>query len=196
MAYDEQEMRKSKVVVQTPSSRREVVQTERQYAPERSGTSTAIVAALVVVSVAVVALLLLFLMTRSSNDTNNANLAAQQQPAPQTTIVQPAKQQPQPPVIVQQPPASQPAPVIVNPAPSSGTAPSVPDDTSIQAEIDKRLAKDSTLSTLGIIVTVLDGKATLTGTVKTDQLKHQVEKLVRAVKGVKAVDNQIVISGT
>jgi hyperosmotically inducible protein len=55
--------------------------------------------------------------------------------------------------------------------------------------------KDSTLSTLGITATVADGKVTLTGTVKTDQLKHQVEKLVRAVKGVKTVDNQIVVSG-
>jgi hypothetical protein len=189
MAYDEQETRQNRVVVQTPSSRREVVETERQYAPERSGVSTAMVAALVVVSAAVVALLVLFLMNRSSNDTNNANLAAQQQP-PQTTIVQQPAQQP--PVVVQQPaPASQPAPIIVNPP--AGSAASVPDDTSIQAEIDKRLAKDSTLSALVITATVLNGKVTLTGTVKTEQLKHQVEKFVQAVKGVKAVDNQILV---
>jgi len=170
------------------------METERQYAPERSGVSTAMVAALVVVSAAVVALLLLFLMTRSSNDTNNDNLAAQQQPAPQTTIVQQPAQQ-QPPVIVQQPaPASQPAPIIVNPP--AGTTASVPDDTSIQAEIDKRLEKDATLSSLVITATVLNGKVTLTGTVKTEQLKHQVERLVRAVKGVKAVDNQIVVMST
>ncbi len=193
MAYDEQETRKNRVVVQTPSSRREVVETERQYAPERSGVSTAMVAALVVVSAAVVALLLLFLMTRSSNDTNNDNLAAQQQPAPQTTIVQQPAQQP--PVVVQQPaPASQPAPIIVNPP--AGTTAGVPDDTSIQAEVDKRLEKDATLSSLLITATVLNGKVTLTGTVKTEQLKHQVEKLVRAVKGVKAVDNQIVVMST
>ena len=189
MAYDEQETRQDRVVVQTPSSRREVVETERQYAPERSGVSTAMVAALVVVSAAVVALLVLFLMNRSSNDTN-ANLAAQQQP-PQTTIVQQPAQQP--PVVVQQPaPASQPAPIIVNPP--AGSAASVPDDTSIQAEIDKRLAKDSTLSALVITATVLNGKVTLTGTVKTEQLKHQVEKFVQAVKGVKAVDNQILVT--
>jgi hypothetical protein len=192
MAYDEQETRKNRVVVQTPSSRREVVETERQYAPERSGVSTATVAALVVVSAALVALLLLFLMTRSSSD-NNDNLAAQQQPAPQTAIVQQPAQQP--PVVVQQPaPASQPAPIIVNPP--AGTTAGVPDDTSIQAEIDKRLEKDATLSSLVITATVLSGKVTLTGTVKTEQLKHQVEKLVRAVKGVKAVDNQIVVMST
>lgn len=185
MAYDE-EITRNRVVVQTPSSRREVVETGRQYAPERTGVSTAMVAVLVVVSAAVVALLVLFLMNRTSNDTNNANLAAQQQPA----IVQPAQQQP--PVVVQQPaPASQPAPIIVNPP--AGTTASVPDDTSIQAEIDKRLSKDSTLSSLALTATVLNGKVTLTGTVKTEQLKHQVEKLVRAVKGVKAVDNEIVV---
>jgi hypothetical protein len=191
MAYDEQTS-KSRVVVQTPASRREVVQTERQYTPEGSGMSAAMVTALVVVSLAVIGLLLLFFMTRSQDDANNnANLAAQQQP-PQTTVVQQPSQQP--PVIVQQPaPASQPAPIIVNPAPTGGTEAGVPDDGSIRAEIDKRLLEDPKLSNLGITATVTAGRVTLTGKVNTEQLKHQVEKLVRAVRGVKAVDNQIVV---
>ncbi len=195
MAYDE-ETKRSKVVVETPSARREVTRTEREYAPPRDGMSTATVTVLVVLGVAVVGLLLLLFMNMQSNQ-NNANLAAQQ-PTPQTTIVQQPAQQP--PVIVQQPATQQP-PIIINP-PASGTAPSsapnapsVPDDGSIQAAIDKRFHNDSLLSTLDITATVTNGKVLLVGRVKSDQLKNQVEKTVRSIKGVKSVDNQIVVAG-
>ena len=47
------------------------------------------------------------------------------------------------------------------------------------------------ISTLGITASVIDGKATLIGTVKTAALKTQVERLVKSVKGVKSVDNQL-----
>ncbi len=199
MAYDESESKRSRVVVETPTARREVTETQRQYTPERGGTSTATVAVVVILAVGVVVLLLLLIMNRQSND--NANLEAQQQsqqPAPQQPVIvqQPAQQQ-QPPIIVQQPaaPSSQP-PVIVNqPAPAGGSVPAIPDDGSIQAEIDKRLQKDSVLSTLDVTATVANGKAMLVGSVKSDYLKSQVEKLVRSVKGVKSVDNKIVVSG-
>ena len=39
----------------------------------------------------------------------------------------------------------------------------------------------------------LDGKVTLTGTVKSEALKSQVDRAIRAVRGVKQVDNQIVV---
>ena len=192
MAYDE-ETRKSRVVVQTPESRREVVRTERQYAPERNGMSSAMVAVLVIVSVAVVGLLVLFLTMRMQTDANdNANLASREQP-PQTTVVQQPAQQP--PVIVQAPaPATQTAPIIDNPpASTGGTTPGAPDDGAIQAAIAKSLQKDPTLSALGIIATVTGGRVTLTGTVRDVQLKDKAERLARTVKGVKAVDNQIVV---
>ena len=66
-------------------------------------------------------------------------------------------------------------------------------DSTIQAAIDKRLNDDPELSTLGITATVLDGKVMLVGTVKTDALKTQVERVVKQVKGVKHVDNQITV---
>ncbi len=74
---------------------------------------------------------------------------------------------------------------------SGATTSGAPDDGSIQAAIDKKLNNDSTLSTLGVTATVLNGKVTLMGTVKTVALKSQVERAVRNVKGVKSVDNQI-----
>src|SRR2546422_122078 len=111
MAYDEQETKHSRVVVETPNARREVSRTEREYTPERGG----------------------------------------------------------------------------------GAASRVLDDSSIQAEIDKRIHDNPTLSALGITATVQNGKVMLVGMVKSDQLKNQVEKLVRSVKGVKRVDNQIIV---
>jgi len=191
MAYDEEQAKRSRVVVQTPTSRREVVESESVRAPERSGISAGMVGVLVVVAIALITILVLFWMSNQPTNDANANLAAQQQPAPpQTTIVQqPAAQQP--PVIIQQPaPVTQPAPVIVNPA-GGGTATNPNDDSTIQAAIDKQLADDPTFSTLGITATVMDGKVTLLGSVKNDGLKNQVEKMVRRIKGVKAVDNQI-----
>jgi osmotically-inducible protein OsmY len=98
-------------------------------------------------------------------------------------------------VIIQQPaPATQPAPIIVTqPAGGGSTMPaeSVNMDSTIQTAVDKKLSDDADVSTLGITATVLDGKVTLLGTVKTEALKTHVERIVKQVKGVKSVDNQI-----
>ena len=201
MAYDDEQTRKSRVVVETPNARREVVRTETARVPERSGMSGGLVAALVIAAVALVTILFLFLMSRQTEDTTNANVALTTQqptPLPQTTIVQQPAPQQQPPIIIQQPaaPATQPAPIIVSPpASSGGTGRNGIDDTTIQSNIEKRFSDDPTFSSLGLSVMVIDGKATLTGTVKSQALKNQVERLVKGVKGVREVDNQILVSG-
>ena len=192
MSYDDQESRRSRVVVETPNTRREVTHTEAVRG-DRDGISGATVGVIVVLAIALVTILILFLMS-GQTDTANDNLALQQQPVqPNTTIVQqPAAQQP--PVIIQQaPPATQQAPIIVT-QPASGGATTGPDDSTIQSEIDKRILDDPNLSTLGVTVSVIGGKATLIGTVKSETTKSQFERLVRAVKGVKDVDNQILVS--
>jgi hypothetical protein len=196
MAYDEEQAKRSRVVVETPTARREVVHSEAVRTPERSGVSAGMVGVLVVVAIALITILVLFWMSSQPTTDANSNLAAQQQPAPpQTTIVQqPAAQQP--PVIIQQPaPVTQPAPIVVTPGVTTGgaTAPNPNDDSTIQAAIDKQLTDDPTLSTLGITATVINGKVTLLGTVKNDSLKAQAERLVRRIKGVKSVDNQITV---
>jgi hypothetical protein len=190
MAYQEKQAESRRVVVETPNARREVVHSEAVRYPERSGVSGAALAAIVVGVIALAAIIILFVMNQQQNDANT-NVA---QTPPQTTIVQQPAQQP--PVVVQQPaPVTQPAPVIINGAPAAGgsttTTSSGPDDGSIQTAIDKKLNNDPTLSTLGVTATVLNGKVTLMGTVKTEALKSQVERAVRNVKGVKSVDNQI-----
>ena len=138
-------------------------------------------------------MLVLFWMS-SQPTTDNANLAAQQ---PTTVVQQPAPVQ-QPPVIVQQPApvTTQPAPIIVTP-PAGGTTTSSTStdsmsmDSTIQAAVDKKISDDPEISTLGITASVVNGKVMLIGTVKTEALKTQIERMVKQVKGVKAVDNQI-----
>jgi uncharacterized integral membrane protein len=191
----EQQAESRRVVVETPSARREEVHSESVRYPERNGVSGAALAAIVVGVIALAAIIILFALNRQ--DTTNDNLAAQQQ-QPTTIVQQPAAQQP--PIVVQQPAAQQPAPVIINgqpaPATSGGSTTSTssgPDDATIQAAVDKKLADDPNFSSLGIIVSVVNGKATITGTVKSESLKAQIERAVHNVKGVKSTDNQITV---
>lgn len=203
MSYDEEQHKRSRVVIETPTARREVVQTVTARAPERRGVSTGVVAALVIGAVALVTILFLFILNRQNNGTEvTANVSTTATPLPQQPVI--IQQQPTPlpqtPIIIQQPATTttQPPIIIEQPAPAT-TAPAtttrVNDDAAIQSAIDKKMAEDATLSTVGVTVTVIDGKATLIGTVDTQALKSQVERLVKAVKGVRAVDSQIIVSG-
>ena len=192
MAYDDEQARRSRVVVETPNSRREVTQTE-SVRNDRGGISGATVGIIVVVAIALITIVVLFLMNGQQTDTTNANLAEQQPAAQQPVIVQQPVQQ-QPPVIIQQPaPAGQPPVVINQPAPA-GAPVNTSNDGPIQTAIDKKISDDPALSALGITATVLDGKVTLTGTVANETVKSQVDRTIRAVKGVKQVDNQLVVS--
>jgi len=203
MAYDEEQQKRSRVVIETPTARREVVQTVTARAPERRGVSTGVVAALVIGTVALVTLLFLFILNRQNTGTEvNANVQTAERPVQQPPVI--IQQQPTPlpqtPIIIQQPATTtaQPPVIIEQPAPATTAPetarPSGSDDSAIQSAIDKKMAEDATLSTVGVTATVLDGKVTLIGTVDTQALKNQVERLVKTVKGVRTVDNQIIVS--
>jgi hypothetical protein len=208
MSYDEEQHKRSRVVIETPTARREVVQTTTARAPERRGVSTGVVAALVIGSIALVTILFLFILNRQNTDTAiNANVRTTETaptPIQQPVIVQQPAQPQQPPIIIQQPgtttTTSQPPVIINQPAPSaapSDTAsrPSGTDDSAIQSAIDKKMAEDATLSTAAVTATVSGGKVTLIGTADTRAIRDQAERMVKSIKGVKSVDNQIVVSG-
>src|ERR687891_466972 len=144
MAYDEEQANRRRVVVETPSERREVVHSQSVRTPDNSGISAGMVGVLVVVAIALITMLVLFWMsTQPTNET--ATTAAQ----PTMTVVeQPAPVQ-QPPVIIQQPApvTTQPAPVIITPPAGGSTAtessqPAPNIDSTIQAAIDKNLTDD------------------------------------------------------
>jgi hypothetical protein len=209
MAYDEEQRRRSRVVVETPAARREVVETQVARVPERRGMSTGAVAALVVGAVALVTILFLFLLNRQQADNINDRVTTAP-PVPQQTIIQqPVPVQPQQqPVIVQQPPATTTQPIVVTPPTTSTTTSSSTtttadtdstkggtDDATVQASVDKKISDDPDLAALGVIATVADGRVTLTGTVDTMEQKRSIERAVRSVKGVKGVDDRITVNG-
>lgn len=211
MSYDEEQQRRSRVVVETPTARREEYVTQtRRVPPERGGYSTGVVAAVALTAIALTALLVFFFMNRGSDATQtNVNVATAATPLPTQppplVITQPAATPlpQQPPIIVQAPPqTTQAPPVVINqPAPAtsgaSGTtgASAPPDDSAIESRVNKALNDDADLSALGITVTVINGRATLNGIVKTVDQKSHAEQLAHAAHGVKSVDNKIIVEG-
>ena len=143
MAYDEEQARRSRVVVETPNERREVVHSQSVRTPDSSGISAGMVGVLVVVAIALITMLVLFWLS-SQPTADNANLAATQ-PPPTTVVQQPAPVQ-QPPVIIQQPaPATQPAPIVVTPPAGGTTAPAATETTrSTRRRPSTRSASSST----------------------------------------------------
>lgn len=139
MSYDEEQHKRSRVVIQTPTERREVVeqQTVRYpppYPPERRGYSTGIVATVALVAIALTAIFFLFFMNPSDDSTEaniNVRTTAAQQPTPlmqQPAYVPTPLTQPTP-IIIQQPApvtTTAPPPIIVQQPPATGTTTTAP----------------------------------------------------------------------
>jgi osmotically-inducible protein OsmY len=69
------------------------------------------------------------------------------------------------------------------------------DDATIVTELKAKLAADSELSALKINVDSTQGFVRLRGEVKTFALRQKADAMARAIKGVKSVDNQLLITG-
>jgi osmotically-inducible protein OsmY len=67
-----------------------------------------------------------------------------------------------------------------------------PDDR-ISDQVRMRLATDPDVKGGALDVTVKDGQVTLRGRVDSDKGKKKAEKLARKVKGVKSIDNELVV---
>ena len=178
--------------------------------PEKSGFSGGMVAAVALTAIAATAIIFLFLMNRGdeASETNiNVRTSTATQPTPlaqvpvivqQTPMVQPTPIviQQAPPVIIQAPPTTTttttapPTTTTTAPAPSSSGT----DDTSLQMNVEKAFRDDPDIAVTSVIATVLEGKATLTGEVKTPALKQKAERLVRTVKGIASVENKITVN--
>jgi len=182
---------KRHVVVDTPGVRREVVtETSRGKSEESSisGATIALIALLAVVAIGIVVYIV-------SN--KNANEAANREAAAQIAAQDAAAQQPQAqqsPIIIQQPAPAQQQPIIVQQpvavaVPESGTT---IDDSSMFELATKRLAEDPGF--VLVVPTITNGRAVLTGSVNTAADKLRAETVVKAVRGVKSVDNRISVS--
>lgn len=71
----------------------------------------------------------------------------------------------------------------------------VVDDAAITAQVKAALAADPDLSALKINVDTTQGAVKLKGEVKTIALRRKADALAAGIKGVKSVDNQLVITG-
>ena len=177
------------VVVNSPYQRSEVLSERTERGPRESRSSTGTIAIVAILAIAAIAVVLYLVSNRNANESanRNANLEVASQAPPTTIVQQPAQQAP---VIIQQP-----APVIIQQPtqPSQRENTSANDDANMQDIGTKRLAED--LNMAGVVMTITDARVVLTGTVNSAATKAKAEQIVKGVRGVKSVDNQIVVSG-
>jgi hypothetical protein len=180
------------VVVDRPGERREIVTERTERGPRESGISVGTVAIIAVLAIAAIAAIFYIVSNRNANESanRNANLDVATQAPPTTIVQQPAQQQP---VIIQQP--AQQAPVIIQQPLGSSQREntSANDDANMQDIATKKLAEEPGMA--GVVMTVTDAQAVLTGNVSTAATKAKAEQLVKAVRGMKSVDNKIVVTG-
>jgi hypothetical protein len=182
------------VVVDSPNQRSEILTERTERGPRESRLSGGTIAIIAILAIAAIAVVLYLVSNRNANESanRNANLDAASQAPPTTVVQQPAQQAP---VIIQQP--AQQAPVIIQqPAPAQPSQrenTSANDDAKMQDIATKKLSDDPDMA--GVVMTITDARAVLTGTVNSAATKAKAEQIVKAVRGVKSVDNKLVVSG-
>lgn len=205
MSYDEEQQKRSRLVVETPHERREVVQHQTVRAPthDRRGFSGGMLAVVALATIAITSLVFLFIITRGDGDDDasvsvNARTAAQQ-PTPAVA---------QQPVMAPSAPLPQPTPysttIVVPPGTITGEIPtgsSAPpatsqtnptaDDAVVKRKIERSFTEDPDISEANLTIDVISGKAILTGTVGSKDLSDRAERLARAIAGEGNVVNRI-----
>ena len=177
------------VVVNTPTQRSELATERTRRGPRESGASTGTIAIIAILAFTAIAAVFYIVSNRNANElaNRNANLEVASQAPPTTIVQQPAPAQ-QAPVIIQQPAPVQPAPVIIQqPNPRDSAS----DDANMQEVATKRLNDE--LDMTAVSITISEARAVLTGSVNSANTKAKAERIVKAVRGVKSVDNQIVV---
>ena len=176
----------------------EIITKTVQQGPREVGLSPTTI--IVIIVLAVLAIGTVFYVVNNKNENEAANRdtsleATRMRAEAEARAQQAAAQKSQTPLVIQQQPAATQAPPIIiqqaAPAPTADTK-NMMDDSTMQELASKRLADEINLSS--VTVTVLDGKATLRGTVDSRDLKTKAEKIVKAVRGIKSVDNTITTS--
>jgi hypothetical protein len=190
--YPNREMEQHRVVVNTPGERRETVTAKTETGPHEVSMSPGTIATIALLAALAIGIAVYIVSSKNANEAANRQAmieAAQvnkEQPAPPPAVVPAPAQQP---VIIQQPAPPAQAPVIVQqPSQPSNT---VADDMTIQELATKRLTDDASLAPVSVLV--INGRATLNGTVDSTELKTRAETVVKGVRGVKSVENKIVV---
>ena len=178
-----------RVVLDSPGERREVTTETSSVGSQGFALSPGTIGLIVLLAIVAIGITIYVVNNRNENEAANREIASQTTSGqvPPTVIQQPAA----PPVIIQQPAPVQAPPVVVlePPAQPSGA---VIDDATMQELATKRLADESGLT--GVSVAITDGKAVLTGNVNSATNKIKAGQVVKAVRGVKTVDNQLTVT--
>jgi hypothetical protein len=145
-----------------------------------------------VIAAAALATFIALFLTSRPYDPMNSTVVPQQVIPEGPAVMQPLpKQSPTP----TSSPQSTPSPSTrKSPEPTVETTVTIPDDASIQSQIEKILTSDPVLSQLDVSTLVEKGKVTVVGSVHSPDMKQRVERAVQSVKGVISVDNQLVVT--
>jgi len=88
-----------------------------------------------------------------------------------------------------------PTPASLSTPPSTPEAePVIVDDATIQSGIESALASDSATAGADVSTLVESGRVTIVGSVRSKALKQRIELIIRSVKGVNGIDNQLVVT--
>ena len=183
----EQQSTQSDNAGQTRETTTRTVEGPKQMAPST-------IAVIIVLAVLAAGALYYFVNNNNENQEANRQTALESSRMEAEAQAKRQAQMPtqQPPVIIQQP--AQQAPVIIQqPTPVASTeSKNIVDDSTIQDAATKRLSDDTEMDS--VTVTVLNGKALISGSVTSAVSKTKAEQIVRAVRGVKSVENKVTVS--
>ena len=170
---------------------RVVVSTSRQSrsagpARRRTGSREGVVALSVIGAAALATFLALFVTSRPY-DPMDSTFDAQQTAPSGPLAAQSPTPSPTPTATSTRPSES--------PEPAGETAAATVDDATIQAQIERASRSDPALENLDVSTIVEAGRVTIIGSVPSAETKQRVERTIRAIRGVVAVDNQLVVIG-
>lgn len=168
--------------------KRVVISTSRQSRSSgrpgrRTGSREGVVALSVIAAAALATFIALFLTSRPY-DPMSSTFDAQQTVPSGPLAAQSPTPTPTPTATATQPSES--------PEPSAET-PATVDDATIQAQIERASRSDPALANLDVSTIVEGGRVTIIGSVPSAETKQRVERTMRAIRGVVAVDNQLVV---
>lgn len=192
------ESEQTRVVVDRPGARREVITQRTERGPKETQLSMGVVALVAILVIGLIGVVLYVVTNKNANESANRNanidVASRANAAqPPTVVQQPAAQAP---VVIQQP--AQAAPVIiqqpVQAAPAALEDNGARDDFAMQDAATKALLTDPDMAAVSIAIS--GARAALTGTVNSERTKERAERLVKSVRGVRSVENKIFVTAT
>ncbi len=180
-------------VTNDPYQPNETITKTVQQGPREVGLSTTTIVVILLLAVLAIGTVFYVMSNKNENEAANRDATIEASRIQAEAQARAAAQQSQPPIVVQQPTAPpQAPPVIIQQAAPPADTKNMMDDSTIAELANKRLTDEASLNSVS--ASVIDGKATLIGTVTSSELKTKAERIVKGVRGIKSVDNSITVS--